>query len=472
MQIQIKFLTAIFVTCFLLASGCSKLSTEYGKSSGPSAHRSINAFGTLRSAFENAGYKDRDMVRLTNRLMNNTDVVVWTPQNDMMINSSAVRWLDTWLAQGQHTLIYISADSGSEEEYWTSAAHRAPPEKRLEYHRRAAKSKNQRMLARLSSSGSVQYPWFSVHQLPLPEKVKHATGPWNLSQGKVDQTTTWIEDSLSAGTQQLPANDVVLATALSTPKPQAKPRTKYQYRSLLETSNGNSYIGEVTSKRWGDSRIIVVSTGSLLTNFGLIQRPNQKLADKIIQQATPKNLSQSQVGFLTTDGSPVVVSDDQQGVPKASGMELLTVWPVSLLTMHGIFLGLVICLMLLPIFGRPRRISINRHGNFGDHLDAVATLMKRAGGEHYARSKISDYMKRIRGETSGPWVIYQPTTPASKPLHTLQSSRLSPDSSKSTGTVNQPTPVAQNTSSNTPIPQDSPADPTEPANSKHDETET
>nr|WP_271872476.1 hypothetical protein [Rubripirellula sp.] len=104
---------------------------------------------------------------------------------------------------------------------------------------------------------------------------------------------------------------------------------------------------------------------------------------------------------------------------------MLTVWPISLLTMHGIFLGLVICLMLLPIFGRPKKISHNQSGNFGDHLDAVAALMKRAGGEKYARSKISDYMKRMRGETTGPWIIKEALPAPPKPIHTLQPNRLS-----------------------------------------------
>jgi len=473
MQHQLRCLTTAVTTCFLVVSGCSKLSTEYGKSSGTSAHASINGFGTFRSAFENAGFKDRDMGRLTNRLMNSTDVVVWTPQNDVPLNASAVLWLETWLARGKHTLIYISADSGSDEEYWTSAARMAPPKQRLEYRRRAAKSSNERMIARMSSSQSIQYPWFTVQPLPLPEQASNAKGEWKLFQGNAsDQATTLIEDSLGTGTQQLPRDDDIgLAKRMTGPKPPKKSKEEYQYRSLLETANGSSYVGEVTSKRWSGSRIIVVSSGSLLTNFGLTQRPNQQLADKIIQQATPKKQSTPQVGFLTTSNSPVIVSSDQQGVPKTSGMELLTVWPISLLTMHGIFLGLVICLMLLPIFGRPRRISNNQRGNFGDHLDAVAALMKRAGGENYARSKISDYMKRMRGETSGPWVIHEsPRSP--KPLHTLQSSRLTQNSSKTSGNGNQPNPVTQGAGFNTPVSQGPSANPTEPAKSKHDGTET
>ena len=483
MQIQIKFLSVVFASCFLLVAGCGQLSTEYGKSSGPSARKSINGFGTLRSAFKHAGYKDRDMSRLTNRLMNETDVVVWTPQNDAMLNDSAVIWLDKWLARGKHTLIYISPDSGSEAEYWTTVAPLAPPEKRLEYRRRAAKSSNQRMMARITSPTSYSYPWFSVKPLPLPEKAIDAKGPWKLpGNAATDQPTASLEGSLGPGTQKVPPqhsnSTSTTSTTSATPATPATPASiRYKYRSLLETTNGNSYVGEVTSNLWSDSRIIVVSSGSLLTNFGLTQRANQQLADKIIQQATPKNRSQPQASFLTTNSRPIVVSDGQPGVPKASGMELLTVWPISLLTMHGIFLGLVICLMLLPIFGRPRRLSHNRRGNFGDHLDAVAALMKRAGGENYARSRISEYMKRMRGETSGPWVIDETSPPTPKPLPTLMSNRLSRGSSATTANDTQPNTVEPNTVepntvSKPPASQGPTANPTEPADSNHDGTDT
>jgi hypothetical protein len=98
-------------------------------------------------------------------------------------------------------------------------------------------------------------------------------------------------------------------------------------------------------------------------------------------------------------------------------MELLTVWPMSLVTMHGVILGLVICLMLMPIFGRPKRIRRSKQSHFGDHLDAVAALMNRTGGERYARARISEYMKRMHGETSGPWVL--PDSPGQGPGATL-----------------------------------------------------
>ena len=99
---------------------------------------------------------------------------------------------------------------------------------------------------------------------------------------------------------------------------------------------------------------------------------------------------------------------------KKSGMELMTVWPISLVTVHAAFLGFVVCMMLLPILGRPRKLERASQTNFGDHIDAVAALMSKTQGESYARNRISEYMKRMNGETSGEWVQEDTPKPISK----------------------------------------------------------
>jgi hypothetical protein len=202
-------------------------------------------------------------------------------------------------------------------------------------------------------------------------------------------------------------------------------RTQIRYSELLSTQTGDPIVAEIRSKNWRDSRIIVVAGGSLLTNYAFSRQWNRRLAEQIIAESTPPNKEDLRAGFMTSSWQQIPVSEKKPGVPKASGMELLTVWPMSLVTMHGVMLGLVICLMLLPIFGRPRKIERSKKSDFGHHLDAVAALMNKSGGERYARARISDYMKRMHGETSGPWVLPDPPSQnLTKPLPSLQSKRL------------------------------------------------
>ena len=428
---ETKLLTTVLIFCMLVGAGCTKLSTEYGRTSGSSAYSSINGYGTFRLALENAGFTDRDIGRLTDRLKKSTDLVVWAPQNGKPLNAEAVAWMDSWLKQANRTLVYINPDSGSETEYWTSTIPLAPAEKRLEYRRLAAKSRNQRMQNRFNTNQAPSYQWFTITRLARPETIRGVKGPWKPKgnttiQAPLTPLEHGVVTSMNPARVTIPATVATPNLKSGTGSPAVQTSSiQYTRRPLLETKDGTAYVAEVTSKKWNDSRIIVVSSGSLLSNFGLTQRPNQLLADRIIQEVAAAKNSGLRAGFLNNDGTSLTVSSKDNGVPVASGMEILTVWPISLLTMHGIFLGLVICLMLLPIFGRPKKISHNQSGNFGDHLDAVAALMKRAGGEKYARSKISDYMKRMRGETTGPWIIKEALPTPPKPIHTLQPNRLS-----------------------------------------------
>lgn len=409
-----KLLT-IFMACLcLLSFGCSKLSTDYGKTSGSSAYSSINGYGTFRQAIKNAGFSDREISRLTDRLKRNTDLVVWAPQNEAPLNPEAVTWLDSLLKQPNRTLIYISPDSGSEVEYWKSTTAMAPAGQRMEYRRRVAKSQTERKRNRFNkTSQPPSYKWFTINELTQPETVTGIKGPWA-------RTDTKNPDEDSGGTASTALPVKPLEYAIKTTGSPEKDNT----RVLLETNRGTAYVAKITSKQWNNSQIFVVASGSLISNFGLTQGSNQLLADKLIQEVKSVKNSGLRAGYLNNDGKALIVSNANQGAPVASGMELMTVWPISLLTMHGIFLGFVICLMLLPIFGRPRKILQVTSGNFGHHLDAVAALMKRVGGEQYARTKISDYMKRVRGETAGPWIINESPSNMAKPIQTLRPSRL------------------------------------------------
>ena len=180
--------------------------------------------------------------------------------------------------------------------------------------------------------------------------------------------------------------------------------------------------------------MIVVGGGSLLTNFALSRPEHRELARRLVAESVGRNRggggdesdtgddtateappggneiaagddsAARRAGFLTSDWQGVRVSESKPGVPRASGMELLTVWPLSLVTTHAVMLGVVVCLMLIPVFGRPPRFRHRRTNRFGDHLDALAALMNKTGGETFARERIAAYMRRVRGETVGPWV--------------------------------------------------------------------
>lgn len=436
---------------FILSIGCDKLTTDYGTSKGMTGRTSLNGFGALRSAYEQSGFDSRDVSRLTNRV-SLSDVIVWTPKVNNVIDDKVTNWFERWLARGGKTLVYIVPDSGSEADYWTEAGQFAPPEQRMEYRKRSARAINERMTWRLNRDRWTSNGWFQIQPLSHRDASPIVAGPWRSSlsdDGKPAKLTSefFVSEYRSPGPNAKPTPGGVAAAgpALNGPTgPGANgvgstnflmggevttSQTKTKFRSLVRNAKAETIVAAVKSDAWKDSQIIVVGGGSLLTNFAMAHDVNQRLAGQLITASVApipsRSDAQPMVGFLVSDGMQISVSETKPGVPSSSGMELLTVWPLSLVTMHGVMLGLVICLMLLPIFGRPQKVHVPEHTDFGDHLDAVAGLMTRVRGEDYARERVSEYFKRIRGETSGPWVIADPIEARDKavplpPLRTLR----------------------------------------------------
>ena len=88
------------------------------------------------------------------------------------------------------------------------------------------------------------------------------------------------------------------------------------------------------------------------------------------------------------DGLPVVSQewDDDQG-----GFELFRVWPLNVLLVHCIALGLLFCLARFPIFGRPRQLQSGPESDFFKHIVAVGEWLEKTGNATYARQLIANY---------------------------------------------------------------------------------
>lgn len=408
------------------AGGCGGPETNYGPSAGRVGRVSLNGFGALRRAYENAGFRATDIRRLGDRVSGH-DLIVWTPETSGTITEPVGRWFESWLAAGPRTLVYVLPDSGSEAEYWIAATELAPPKQRLEYRRRSARSINQRLAWRIGRGEAYDEGWFRVEPLERRIPLDEPSGPgdaaveFRVSAIEAAETTPRPPSPVTKGGRGISTgpSSTNFFFAPDAWKSSADPRVE----TLADATSGAPAIARVTSDQWPESQILVVAGGSLVTNFALSRPANRELAGRLIAASTPDQVGANSsaastkkgqdlsAGFLTSGWDGVRVREAQPEVPQATGMELLTTWPLSLVTIHAVILGLIVCLMLAPVFGRPRRVASKPSGSFAEHLDAVAALMHQAGGEAYARRRVSDYMKRVRGEVSGPWVLAEPSTP-------------------------------------------------------------
>ncbi len=452
---------------FVLACGCSKITTDYGYSSAHRGTQSLNGFSALRQTFANTGFDCKDVRRLSDR-QNETDTLVWTPQVLSTIEDEMTSWFDQWLTLGGHTLVYIVPDSGSEADYWLVATRDASPSQQLEYRRRAARAVNDRFEWRLNRSDVPSNGWFQIQPIAEATTLGELKGRWSQSVSQAKDMNDVAESrhlELAIQAYQAPASTSTspATSSAGTPSATSQPSgtgapgsgasnspntsttvhsgptgpsdasgyftgsatptaTEIKFKPLLSSQTGaqveTCFVGQVTSSKWKNSRVIVVAGGSLLTNYAFTTPLTRSLAEEIVDATIDPNDSELIAGFITSEYGSVPISELKPGETKASGMELLTTWPLSLVTIHAVFLGIVALLILLPIFGRPRQVLRSSLSRFGDHLDAVAALMFRVGGEEYARRRISEYHRRVRGETTGPWVLPEtqlPKTPTLTP---------------------------------------------------------
>ena len=334
-QLGLLFLMSL-IAC---STGCSRLLTGYGESSGQSGRSSLNGFGALRQTYENAGFECRKATRLTNRVTR-CDAIVWTPKLISQIDSKATGWLDRWLMSGNKTLVYIVPDSGSEREYYRDSIAFVPPTQKMSYRRKIAELTNQQMSWRLARTPVKDSGWFDVDPLPSRQPIGKLAGDWaeRLEISEEDSKSIEIELTISESTEAdnkatVTANVFGNTVATGPTQPnypillESEPsETTVTIEPLLSTALDQTIVAEITSNDWDNSRILVVAGGSLLTNYAFTKPINRQLAEQLVVAAKPAGVSDPTAVFVTSMWSKVGVSDGTPGIPKATGMEILTVW--------------------------------------------------------------------------------------------------------------------------------------------------
>lgn len=423
----------------LLLTGCRSktLQTSYGDSTGYTGRESINGFGGLRALYEDVGWRTRSINRVNERARR-LDTIVWIPDAPTGIRSDATEWFEDWMQPGGKTLVYVTYDGVSDAAYWRRAAQHATPQQRLEYRRRLANAQFDQFARQLRLEVPESNGWVQWQRLSNPRPVRaeeiqtapaaalsddetsHASaedeGPRNdrtleslgldaplsvrVQVGAVAESSEADSGNQTTGGTG-PAAGAMFPWNIQLHTVDEKSDADVRVRPAVSLASGVPLVTEVTSAEWGDSKVLIVAGGTLLSNFAFTTESGRTLASSLVADSGPA----AQVGFLHTSVSPLAVDESDGSTAARTGMELLVVWPISLITIHGALLGIVIVLILMPVFGRPRRTKQPSQTDFADHLEAVAVWMERAPTDHYARQKISEYMQRVRGETSGKWIL-------------------------------------------------------------------
>lgn len=412
-----------------------QIASDYGQRRGGGIQESVSGTVAFSKLFEQAGHTVGVCRRLSPRVRS-YDTLVWIPNVNGAPSQEERDFLDSWLAGGTgRTLVYVGRDFDIASLYWSKMKANAPADQMTEIDARLTAARLAHDQALANGLHLTYARWFVVR--PGPHyPVVGLRGPW--AQG-IDAAAT----DITVGTRLMPAgaSDIpnvgaplptfVVAGAKATtpasppagknqgPKPRRLSATPVPFGTvpvgnaalerlsipnsdvLLETDRGDPLVRrvydgpapfETASPAPRRSQVIVVTNGAFLLNLGLVNREHRKLAARLVEACGPPG----NVAFLESGPTGLAVLDKEPDNTMPSGLGLFTIYPLNVLLLHLIGVGLLFCFTAWPIFGRAKRLPTESVSDFGAHIEAVGDLLERTRDRKTARQILENYQKTTK----------------------------------------------------------------------------
>jgi hypothetical protein len=359
----------LLACCVLLLAGCAEeIDTVYGKRRGIGAEESVNGTAVLARMFEQAGHQVRSWQWLSPRLRDNSDTIVWCPDDFSGPDLERREWLAEWLlGQQGRTLIYVGRDFDAAPRYWDQIQAGAPANQLPELKRREAWARSEFQTRRAMLKDGEDCSWFTIRNGPH-RTVGTLTGDPAWLHG-VDPAKVEIE-LYSTVVPPLPSGEIDV---------------------LLQS--GSDIIA--WRQTIGGSKLIVIVNSSFLTNLPLLNHEHRKLADHLIREVGPPG----EVVFLESGaGGPTILEKDP-GINLPTGP---TGWPLDYILLLFALTGLAFLFSQYPIFGTPRDTPKKHSADFGLHVLALGELLQQTGDEKYAQTKLQHYQQSVRNAANPP----------------------------------------------------------------------
>lgn len=427
------------VLCLLLTlSGCSSWlpeMTPFGAVTTPDVDRSLNGLGLHREMWETNGARCLKPRKLSPRL-DDMDVIVLVGQSFEPPGRVARQWLENWLAaESGRTVIYFGRDFNAEAYYRRQTLAALPPDKQQRGAELLALREAEELNQRLRQlSDSTFCGWFYLDTQHRLADFDRFTGVWADDEPELSS----LSGSWPVRVALVPPDDV--SRKRKRPAWIGKPKTVNPLRPagqvgsddesdesfsqwhpeeidtaeewdvavsdtpqseiLLASQDGTPLVFRLTSDRFFDSQILIVANGAPLLNGSLVLPLHQRIGALLIDACLPAE----RVALLAFDDSGLTISNVPEEDSRAAGLEMLTVWPLSGITMPAAMLGIIVCVSLLPILGRPQSLARRTVSDFGLHVEAIGRMLYEARDIQHAKLAISDYFRKVRGESPPLWL--------------------------------------------------------------------
>jgi hypothetical protein len=357
------------------------LPSAYGKRRGAAAAPSVNGTAVLADMFKRSGHRVTTMGRLSPKV-NDSDIVVWVPDNFEPPTKEQRQFLEDFLANGQKkTVVYVGRDYDAAVAYWDRIQPQVPERQADEALRRRAEARAAHESVRSGMPTKAYARWFTARRDGQPRAVRTLSGEWSAG---VDPAKAEIH--LEGRLDQ----------PVSADRAAADPELPDEFEDLL-SSDGDALATRIIDvDEWGeDNQVIVLTNGSFVLNYPLINHEHRKLAMKLVEECG----APGRVVFIESgpDGPAVL---EKEPAPAGGPLELLKVWPLGPILMHLTLLGIIFCLARSPIFGRPKELPEAPVADFGKHVTALGELLARTKDQNYAQQRLAQY-RQIAQRKSG-----------------------------------------------------------------------
>lgn len=415
----------------LVALGCTACSPRlptgvYGESQGTPAKNSLNGLSVFREALQARGHRVIKIQGLRGKA-SRLKTIVWTPTTMSVPADDAIDWFEDWLAQPEERLlIWVGRDFDGLIPYYQQALQ-STDESQAQTRWKYAETLGVAEAAHIAVQREGVYPepsrWFRIEKQGF--ETSDSTSPpawqdlsldsmtWVSSYGPLPALPGDPEDATPASDTPTTDSEVNEQDFLSDEMPdeigeemieniidpQDKPTpVDYTYQTLLASSAGEPWAFSIASPRWSGNRIIVLRNGSTLLNHGAVNPGNHAFLTRLMDQMPAKG----RVGLLLSSHDPWIdmLERDSQ---RLLGFEMFTVWPMSLITMLALAIGILAMAAMFPIYGRPLNLPSRSTEDFGAHVQALGELLQGSQDREFALHCIIHYFRRVRKEPNASW---------------------------------------------------------------------
>lgn len=426
-------LAIVLIVAALCSLGCGSRypTSHYGLSEGSSARVSPDAVSAFRNMCDETNRKSMKVGSLSNRTANKLSSLIWIPEESFVHSAPVLDWMEEWLKKGGKTLIYVGRDYSPTADYWdfaSSELQSQEKDKSIVVGALENKALEELKLDSLQSSqrDRIALPWALLeNEAGLFETIEHLEGPWasDLQEHKHRiRVRSFFRDWSSADSEkvskqldwQSEVSDSSKPVQSSFPKQWTTGDTKnleiakkaeendLDAKVMLASKSSKPLITVLSKEEWQGSQVILLANSCFISNYSMTHRGNRVLAHKLIA-----DLPQGKVGFLTLARDPRVSTGDDE--EEQRGFEMLTEWPLNVISFHAFFLGMIVLASLFPILGSPKKLPELSTQNFAQHVEALGALLFRSSDRFYALTTIADYFRLVRKDPNSPWAKYEET---------------------------------------------------------------